>query len=326
MENEISDCPLISVIVPIYNVNQYLDRCIQSIIDQTYHNLEILLADDGSIDGSGETCDKYALKDKRIKVIHKENGGLSSARNAAIDIMTGTYMTCVDSDDYITDDYVEYLYNLLKHNHADISMCQLKKVYSDKDKLDALPILVEVLNNKDAIKCYLYQKKFTASAHCKMYKSKLFHSLRYPVGKYYEDMAVICRLLDRADKIVISNEQKYYYVQRENSIMNEDFNPQKMHRIEIAEEIRSFIGEKYIDLIKAANARCFLAAIQTFREIPQKSEYEKYTDVVWKEIVKYRREIIIDSNTKMLHKVMGISTYCGRHCLSILGNWYTQLK
>ncbi len=326
MEKGINGFPLISVIVPVYNVNQYLERCLESIISQTYHNLEILLVDDGSIDGSGETCDKYALKDMRIKVIHKENGGLSSARNAAIDILTGTYITCVDSDDYVTEDYVEYLYNLLQHNHADISMCQLKKIYSDKDKLDAVPIMTEVLNGKDAIKYYLYQKKFTASAHCKMYKCELFHSLQYPVGKYHEDMAIICQLLDLSSRIVISNQQKYYYVQREDSIMGEKFNSKKMHRIEIAEEIRSFIKKNHPDLIKAANDRCFLAAIQTFRELPLERNYHSYLDIIWKEIVRYRKKVITDADAKVSHKVMALSTYGGKHFLNILGICYTHIN
>ena len=107
--------PLISVIVPCYNVEEYLPKCIESILNQTYRNLEILLVDDGSPDNCGRICDEYAAKDSRIRIIHKKNGGLSDARNAALDVMTGEYVTFIDSDDYVSDDYVEYLYKIIKN-------------------------------------------------------------------------------------------------------------------------------------------------------------------------------------------------------------------
>lgn len=323
---KVKSCAFISVIIPVYNVSGYLERCIESVRKQTYANLEIILVDDGSTDKSGTICDSYISVDNRIKVVHKKNGGLSSARNAAIDVMTGEYMVCVDSDDYISNDYIEYLYNLLIDNDVDISMCQCKKVYSERDSLDIVTSNVEVLDSEAAIKYFLYQKKFTASAPCKLYKSCLFNSLRYPDGRYYEDMAVICQLLDSVSKIAIGNQQKYYYVQRKDSIMSEDFNTKKMHRIEIAEEIRFYINNKYPNLIKAANARCFLAAIQTFREIPLKSEYDQYIDLAWKEIVKYRGGIIIDSDVKIFHKMISLGTYLGKDCLKILGCWFTVVS
>lgn len=114
--------PLISVIVPCYNVEEYLPKCVESILNQTYRNLEIFLVNDGSLDRSGEICDEYVVKDTRIKVIHKENGGLSDARNVALDIMTGEYVTFVDSDDYVAEDYVEYLYKLIEENGVKLSV------------------------------------------------------------------------------------------------------------------------------------------------------------------------------------------------------------
>ena len=112
--------PLISVIVPCYNVEEYLPKCIESILNQTYRNLEILLVDDGSPDNCGRICDEYAAKDSRIRIIHKKNGGLSDARNAALDVMTGEYVTFIDSDDYVSDDYVEYLYKIIKESGVKI--------------------------------------------------------------------------------------------------------------------------------------------------------------------------------------------------------------
>ena len=124
---------LISVIVPVYNVEKYLDKCIQSIVDQTYTNLEIILVDDGSPDNSGAICDEWAEKDNRIKVIHKANGGLSDARNAGLDIATGEYIAFVDSDDYIELDFYDKLYNVIKATNCDISICNLRKVYENNN-------------------------------------------------------------------------------------------------------------------------------------------------------------------------------------------------
>lgn len=314
--------PIISVIIPVYNVEKYLKRCLDSVLNQTYSSLEIILIDDGSKDNSGKICDEYAQRDHRIITIHKDNGGLSDARNVGIENMRGQYVTFIDSDDYVAADYVDYLYRLLIEYNVEISMCHYKKVYSEKEPFDIKSMSVELLDSKCAMEYYLYHKKFTASAYCKMYKRNLFDSIRYPVGKYYEDMAVICQLLDSANQVAIGNQQKYYYLQRESSIMRENFSVKKMHRIEIAEKNRRFVLQKYPDLIKAANARCFLAAVQTYREIPLKREYKGYVDLVWKEIKKYRKEVITDSNVKMFHRVIAMSTFLGKSCLHIIGKWY----
>ena len=316
--------PLISVIIPVYNVEKYLEKCVESVIRQTYRHLEIFLVDDGATDGSGRLCDALAERDDRIQVIHKKNGGLADARNAALDVMTGEYFVCVDSDDYVTDDYVEYLYDLICRYEADVSACQLKKTYSDTDTLDELPEAVEVFDGVTAMEHYLYQRKFTASAHCKMYKSAIFQKIRYPVGYYYEDMAVICKVLEKADRVAVSNLQKYYYLQRGDSIMGESFNPKKMHRIEIAEDIKRFAEEKYPGLLPAARARCFLAAVQTYREVPLEESNRKWIDAIWKEITTYRSGVLRDKRAKISHRVIALSTYSGKKSLKALGALYTK--
>lgn len=317
--------PLISVIIPVYNVEKYLEKCVNSVLEQSYKELEIWLINDGSTDKSGVLCDLLGEKDSRIRVIHKENGGLSEARNVALDKMTGKYVTFVDSDDYITKDYIEFLYNLINEKNACISLCGFKKIYSYDQELDMLEKRVEVLEKKEAIKEYLYQRKFTASAYCKLYKADLFSEIRYPLGFYYEDMAIICNLLDLAKRIVICNEQKYYYVQRNNSIMREQFNLKKMHRVEIAENIKNFICNNYPELIKAANARCFLATIQTFREIPFEQNYSREIDYLWSMIVTYRRGVIQDKNAKIVLKIIAICTLFGKRGMKILGKMYTKM-
>ena len=313
---------LISIIIPVYNVKEYLSKCVKSVINQTYTNCEIFLIDDGSTDGSGELCDKLAKQDERIIVLHKKNGGLSDARNVALDMMCGEYVVCVDSDDYVTEDYIEYLYGLVSVNNADIAVCQFKKIYNTQDRLDDYKEKIEVLDKASAIENYLYQRKFTASAHCKIYKSELFAEIRYPVGYYYEDMAIICKLLDRSSKIIVSNLQKYYYVQRNGSIMAENFNLKKMQRIEISQNIRNFIIEKYPEFVRAADARCLLAAAQTFREIPFAKENNTYLMPCWKQICLYRRKVFLDRKAKKYIRLMAFSSLFGKRFLSTLGNLY----
>ena len=127
---------LISVILPIYNVEKYLEKCLKSVINQTYKNLEIILVDDGSKDNSPQICDEYAVKDKRIVVIHKSNGGLSDARNAGIEIAKGKYIALIDSDDYVEKDYVQFLYQLIKENNAEMSICSHTVLYTNRTRIE----------------------------------------------------------------------------------------------------------------------------------------------------------------------------------------------
>ncbi len=318
--------PLVTVIIPIYNVEDYLEKCVESVLNQTYKNIEIILVDDGATDRSGMVCDELQARDNRIKVIHKANGGLADARNAAINVMTGEYVTCIDSDDWVSEDYISYLLSLLLDNDCDISMVQLKKIYKVTDEFDQVEEKVEIINKVNAIEFYLYQKKFTASAHCKMYKSSILQEIRYPKGMYYEDMAVICQLLDMSDRVAVSNQQKYYYFQRETSIMGESFNEKKMHRIKIAKDIFIFIKIKYPELIDAAKFRIFLAAAQTYREIPYKDEYASYIDVAWADIKKYRAGVIRNSKAKASSRLIAMSSFLGKRIFNWLGDLYTKVK
>lgn len=214
---------LISIIVPIYNVEKYLRRCIESIMNQTYKNLEIILIDDGSEDNSGKICDEYVEKDSRIKVIHKKNGGLSDARNSGLKIAEGKYVGFVDSDDYIAVDMYEYLFNLIKNNDACISICNFEKIWDNIEKKDKEIEFKQselVLDSKEALKSIIDDKKLKSYAWNKLYKIELFKDIEYPKGLNMEDIATTYRLIYKSKKVVIGNEKKYYYIQREGSILN----------------------------------------------------------------------------------------------------------
>ena len=187
----------ISIIVPFYNVEKYAPKCIESIINQTYTNLEIILVDDGSPDTCGKICDDYALKDGRIKVIHKKNAGLSDARNVGIKEATGKYIGFVDGDDYIEKDMYKYLYNLIKENNADISICGVEEVYEDGSIQDEkAKESIEILSKEDAIKELLLDKKVRSHAWDKLYKRELFENIEYPYGRKMEDIATTYKLFD----------------------------------------------------------------------------------------------------------------------------------
>ena len=242
---------LISVIVPIYNVELYLEKCIVSIINQTYKNLEIILVNDGSPDNCPQICEEYAKKDSRIKVIHKKNGGLSDARNYGIDIANGKYLCFIDSDDYIADQMIEKLYQNLKKNKSDISICNFYETYSN-DYLKFYPFPEKKLKISGNAKFYnIYNKYFlsTIAAWGKLYKKEIFNNIKYPLGKIHEDEAIITEVLKNAKVISYFDEPLYYYVQREKSI-TKIFDLKRLDIIEVHEKRLEFFNRIEPTLLK----------------------------------------------------------------------------
>lgn len=214
----------ISVIIPIYKVEKYLDKCLESVVNQTYKNLEIILVDDGSPDNCPKICDSWAEKDSRIKVIHKKNGGLSDARNVGIENASGKYLMFVDSDDYVSLDICQKLYDNLIKFDADVSMCEAKLVYENAQREIALDneINVRCFTGNEIRSSIIYFKPGIAdmvSAWGKIYKKEIFKDLRFPVGRLHEDGFTYYKILFLAQKIVCTNEKLYCYLQRPQSIM-----------------------------------------------------------------------------------------------------------
>ena len=233
---------LISVIVPVYNVEKYIDKCIKSIISQDYTNLEIWLVDDGSTDSSGEVCDKYAESDQRIIVIHKDNGGLSDARNVALDRMQGKYVLFIDSDDYIEKNYISYLYMLLKDYQSDISICNFKYVNEKGQILNNPEDTGKIVqySKEEALDKILQGKEINTSASMKLYCCDLFKNIRYPKGKLYEDVATTYKTILGANRVVYGDYSGYVYLCRSGSITQKKF----------TEMIRLF--EQYVSVYSAA--------------------------------------------------------------------------
>ncbi len=302
---------LITIVVPIYNVEQYLKRCIDSIIRQSYKNIEIILVDDGSLDKCGKIIDEYAQKDVRIKVIHKKNGGLSDARNAGIDIATGQYITFLDSDDYINDNYISILYDDIKKSKSDISIglhvaqydtgATIKK-YSKQNN--------EIIDSKQALYRILYDKGVDLSAWGKLYKIKLFNDIRYPKNRLFEDSATTYKLIDKATRVSIVNEYIYNYMIRDNSISNCNFNNKKMDLIVSTREMTEYIKSKYPDLQDACESRLMHAYLSTLTQLAkskEQHEFINYRDELMKYIENNRKEVL---KIKEISKRDRIALYC----------------
>ncbi len=246
---------LISVIVPVYNVEDYLQRCIDSILCQTYKKLEIILVDDGSTDNSGKICDDNAKIDSRILVIHKVNGGLSDARNAGIKNSNGKYISFIDSDDYIREDYIQYLYSNLKENDADVSIGDIQLVFPNskiENKKEKNSLVV--LNKIDLLKNMLYGGAYYISACSKLYKKSLFDDILFPFGKIHEDVWTLYKIYDNCEKIVCGSAKIYNYIIRDNSITNSSFSNKDNDLITATDAMCDYL-KKYNELDLAIDRR-----------------------------------------------------------------------
>lgn len=320
---------IISVVVPVYKVEKFLDKCVQSILHQTYTNLEIFLVDDGSPDNCGKLCDEIAKKDSRIRVIHKMNGGLSDARNVAIPQCTGKYITFVDSDDYVEKDYILDLYNAIKKYDADISIASFCQYYLNTNRHVYVGGKKEkIYDSKNAIASMLLDKDFYTCAWGKLYKTILFDGIRYPKGKLYEDLATTYLLLMKADKIVYIPKHLYWYVQRSGSILNSSFNKKNFDLIEIVEELEKNLLNYMPEYSNEINYRVVGAYMDILRMI-EKSQDKNW--IVQEQILikKIRKRIISSIKSSYFScavKLQIISSLLGRRAYIFYLKNYEKLK
>lgn len=317
---------LITVVVPIYKVEKYLKKCIDSIIKQTYKNLEIILVDDGSPDKCPQICDEYAKKDSRIKVIHKENGGLSDARNVGIDIAKGEYITFVDSDDYIDPEYIELLYKTIKKDKSDMAISSHKVIYENGTVLEKATKEESILKPKEVLKRILYDDGIDLSAWAKLYKIELFKEIRYPKGRLFEDAATTYKLVDKCEKISIISRSTYNYIIRGNSITNINFSEKKMDLIISTEEMCNYIKKKYPDLEEAANRRLMYACLSTLTQLVKSNEKNENAEKKLYGYIKQNSKMILrDKNVPKRDKIAIISTKFGLGFYKIIWKVYEIL-
>ena len=244
---------IISVIVPIYKVERYLRKCIDSILLQTYRNLEVILVEDGSPDNCSDICDEYGEKDNRVKVIHKENGGLSDARNAGIEASKGEYIIFVDSDDYIVPTMIEKMIEALLASNSDLCICNINYVDENGAVINnqnmRSPIKNGIYSRDDVLKFLVNDGYwFYVTAWNKLYKADVFRNIRFRVGKHHEDEFLIHEIIDCCNKVVCLEDRLYYYVQREGSIMNTTYSVKNLDGIEAkVERLLYYIKNKKIE-------------------------------------------------------------------------------
>ena len=303
---------LISIIVPIYNVATYLVRCIESLINQTYKNIEIILINDGSTDNSLDLCEKYKYIDKRIIVVDKENGGLSDARNVGLDVCKGDYVAFVDSDDYVEESYLEKLYEAIKMTDSDIAICSFSLVNENgklrkKEKMpnytcvDGRYILSKVLSKTG----YKY-----VVAWNKLYKREIFENLRFPIGKYYEDEYINYRIFYEKKRIALVPLSLYNYVLRSGSITMSSVTSEKitmkieMHR----ERIRFYKEKNDMELYYKAIQQCcnwFVNCSADVRKVMGKAVYSEFQAEMRRNVSLLRKANIQFNKKIMIQNVLG---------------------
>lgn len=237
----------ISIIVPVYRVEQYVERCMESILAQTYQNWEAILIEDGSPDKSGEICDRYAKEDKRIRVIHKANEGVSAARNTGIEQATGTFLAFIDSDDYVHPQYLEKMAELQKKYDADLVITGYELAHGTKIG-SAIPAgEAEQLSSRQAVERIIENQQF-CSPWSKLYRRELFAQIRYPKGVIYEDLMTAFSIFSQAEHIVYQNIPLYYYFQDSESITRSAFHYGKLDEAKALEKQYLFMKEHYPEL------------------------------------------------------------------------------
>ena len=220
---------LITVIIPVYKVEAYLTACVESVLAQTYQNLELILVDDGSPDNCPQMCDAFAARDSRIRVIHKENGGLSSARNAGIEIARGEYLAFLDSDDLWSPLFLERLYRAIQETGADFSVCLFRQFCEAPAVLTPEESKTEVLTQRQAFECFFNERNVNmVVAPNKLYRRHLFDAVRYPVGQIHEDEAVIHEIIGGANTVAWVEEAHYHYRQAPGSITTAKFSLKRL--------------------------------------------------------------------------------------------------
>lgn len=303
----------VSVIVPVYNVENYLDRCVKSLLNQTYKSYEIILVDDGSLDSSPQKCDLYAQKNEKVRVVHKKNGGLSDARNVGMNYAEGIYVSFVDSDDYVHPDYLKLLVKALEDNDTDFSVVGIKKVYNES-------LTIYSINNDYAIKQYdankalsiaLYQKFHDVCAVGILLRLSFAKTIQFPKGKLFEDLYTTYKYYLTAHKVTFVYADLYYYYQRRGSIMK---TPNVKFLYDLVDASDSLVDACKNDkmLLRAAENKIFSNYCKLLLLYPNMSEINLniYQKVIF--FLKQKKtDVFFDKSTRLKNKVAAISLCFG---------------
>ena len=309
----------ISVIIPVYNTELYIVRCIDSILKQTYENWELILVDDGSTDQSGVLCDEFAETDQRIRVLHCENQGVSAARNSGLEIMTGEYVAFVDSDDFIVEEYLQLLYDRLIQDDTDMVVAGYQKFTDGKTPDMNDDSRGHWIYNQEHVKKLMLGRKLPMYTHGKLYKADLFRDIRFPIGRLYEDFIITWEILKKIDSVSVVEKKMYFYRQREGSIVNSIFLPNRMDFIYFAEKVfDETVNDPAIHVI--AGSRCFFSVADNYAL--ETGRYPEIEKELRKKITKYRSYVLKDEMAGMALKVLAVISYISPILVKWLGKMY----
>ena len=283
--------PKISVIIPVYKTEKYLEKCLNSILEQTFRDFEVLLVDDGSPDECAAMCDRYKKVDARVKVFHKENGGLSSARNYGIGKSAGEYLTFVDSDDYVAPEFLEVLYNKIESGRADMAVCGIYDVYASKinkqwEKEEEFDCTGEEIFG------YILEGRMVSGSSCaKLYRRNIFENARFPEGMLYEDAYFLSEAVRWIKNASVTTRSLYYYVHREGSITTTPFKPRDMDVIRAYRHNLRVIHKYFPKLIPRGEFRYLWAHFVVLDRILQTDNYKKTAE--YSEVLGFLRKHIL---------------------------------
>ena len=304
--------PKITIIVPVYNVEQYLDECVGSIVNQSYRNLEIILVDDGSTDSSSDMCDRWADNDSRIRTIHQSNSGPSAARNNAVNICTGQYITFIDSDDVIAPQYIKTLLTNMVNADADISSLSLNLSATQHSAPAGKPVTMTAI---EAVEGILHQRKLDNAVAGKLYKRCLWDSVRFRTGIYYEDLEVFYHLYLQAQLVVHQDTPLYFYRQHTSSRMG-SFNLKRADVLNVVDEIEQYMEQHHPVLLNAARDRKFSANMNILWLMTSTGiTSPQVADRCWTNIKALRWDSLTARNVRLKNRLGALVATLGRRAL-----------
>lgn len=311
---------MISVVVPVYKVEKYLDKCVQSILAQTYKDFELILVDDGSPDGCPKMCDDYKTQDSRVRVLHKKNGGLSDARNAGTAIAKGNYITYIDSDDYVSGDYLKTLISLIKDNNADIAVTGIELFLEDKEPNKSNTSKVYLYSKEEALEKMFYQDTLDTSACAMLLPINIAKNYPFPVGKYHEDEFTTYKFYSAVDTVAVTTQKQYFYLQRPGSIMH-IFGKSSMDELDAADGLVLFCKEYFPQLVCAAESKKFSDYCQVLlsnndikQDYPQ--EYVRITDYLKAK----KLQVLVDKRCRKKNRIAALLLLMGVEMLKFVND------
>ena len=304
---------MVSVIIPIYNVQDYLARCIDSVLAQTYSDIEIILVDDGSLDASGDICDEYDIKYRNIRVIHKTNGGLSDARNAGLEVAHGRYVTFIDGDDYVHPCFVEALMHTIETTGAQIAVCTWQELHDGDTprQVNVEKAQCTSYSQEEAINTVFYQGALNHSACSRIFEMQLFDELRFPEGALYEDLAIIYPLLRKIEKVTLLKAPIYYYMHRDGSIIT-TMSLRRTQVLDHLEKLEQQVAHEAPQYLPAVRSRHMSACFNMLRLMPTKDpKWYPTKQRCWNYIKSIRFLCIKDCKVRIKNKIAILLSYFG---------------